>query len=173
MCFYLISLLEALFLIFNFYFPTISLISNSILGISQPGEFIFQCPIFCLFILFMGFLRQEYWSVLPFPSPVEHVLWELSTMTCPSWVALHGMARSFHWVKEVFRSCTTKPSRKDFEHNLTVMQKEHQCTVFCPFFGTVFLWDYNENWPFPVLWPLLSLPDLLVYWVQYFISTIF
>jgi len=50
---------------------------------------------FCLFILFMGFSRQEYWSGLPFPSPVEHVLSDLSTMTCPSWVALHGMAHSF------------------------------------------------------------------------------
>ena len=25
---------------------------------------------FCLFILFMGFSRQEYWSGLPFPSPM-------------------------------------------------------------------------------------------------------
>ena len=48
-----------------------------------------------LFILFMGFSRQEYWSGLPFPSPVDHVLSELSTMTCPSWVALQGMAHSF------------------------------------------------------------------------------
>ena len=50
---------------------------------------------FCLFILFMGFSRQEYWIGLPFPSPVGHVLSELSTMTHPSWVALHGMAHSF------------------------------------------------------------------------------
>ena len=50
---------------------------------------------FCLFILFMGFWRQEYWSGLRFPSPVAHVLSELSTMTCLSWVALHGMAHSF------------------------------------------------------------------------------
>ena len=28
-------------------------------------------------------------------SPVDHVLSELSTMTCPSWVALHVMAHSF------------------------------------------------------------------------------
>ena len=48
-----------------------------------------------LFILFMGFSRQEYWSGLPFPSPVDHVLSELSTMTRPSWVALHGMVHSF------------------------------------------------------------------------------
>ena len=50
---------------------------------------------FCHFILFMGFSRQNYWSGLPFPSPVDHILSELSTMTCPSWVALHGMAHSF------------------------------------------------------------------------------
>ena len=46
-------------------------------------------------ILFMGFSRQEYWSGLPFTSPVDHILSELSTMTHPSWVALHGMAHSF------------------------------------------------------------------------------
>ena len=28
----------------------------------------------------MGFSRQEYWSGLPFPSPVDHILSELSTM---------------------------------------------------------------------------------------------
>ena len=50
---------------------------------------------FCLFILFMGFSRQEYRSGLPFPSPVDHVLSELSTTTCSCWVALHGMAHSF------------------------------------------------------------------------------
>ena len=50
---------------------------------------------FCLFMLFIGFSRQEYWSALPFPSPVDHILSELSTTTHPSWVALHGMAHSF------------------------------------------------------------------------------
>ena len=50
---------------------------------------------FCHFILFMGFSRQDYWSGLPFPSPVDHVLSKLSTMTHPSWVALHCMAHSF------------------------------------------------------------------------------
>ena len=35
----------------------------------------------------MGFSRQEYWSGLPFPSPVDHILSDLFTMTCPSWVA--------------------------------------------------------------------------------------
>ena len=50
---------------------------------------------FCLFILFMGFSRQEYWSGLPFPSPVDHVSSELSTMSCLSWVVLHSIAHSF------------------------------------------------------------------------------
>ena len=36
-----------------------------------------------------------------------------------------------------------------------------------------FLWNWNENWPFPVLWPLLSFPNLLAYWVQHLYSIIF
>ena len=32
---------------------------------------------------------------MPFPPPVDHILSELSAMTCPSWVALHSMACSF------------------------------------------------------------------------------
>ena len=43
----------------------------------------------------MGFSRQEYWSGLPLPSPLDHVLSELFTMTCLSWVALYGMAHSY------------------------------------------------------------------------------
>ena len=43
----------------------------------------------------MGFSRQEYCSGVPFPSPVDHIPSELSTMTHLSWVALQGMARSF------------------------------------------------------------------------------
>ena len=35
----------------------------------------------------MGFSRQEYSRELPFPSPVDHILSDLSTLTCPSWVA--------------------------------------------------------------------------------------
>ena len=56
------------------------------------GSWSFSVLSFCLFILFMGFSSQEYWSGLPFPSPVDHVLSDFSTMTL---VALQGMARSF------------------------------------------------------------------------------
>ena len=55
------------------------------------GSSCFSVLSFCLFMLFMGFSRQEYWSGLPFPSPVDHVLSELSTMTRLSWVALYDM----------------------------------------------------------------------------------
>ena len=55
----------------------------------------FSVNFFCLYILFMGFSRDEYWSALQFSSPVGHVLSETSTMTSPSWVALHSMAYSF------------------------------------------------------------------------------
>ena len=59
------------------------------------GSSSFSVLSFCLFILFMGFSRKEYWSGLPFPSPVDHVLSELSITTHPSWVALHSVAHSF------------------------------------------------------------------------------
>jgi len=65
------------------------------------GSSSFNVLSFCLFILFMGFSRQEFWSGLPFPSSVDHILSELSTVTLPSWVALHGMAHSFIELDEV------------------------------------------------------------------------
>ena len=59
------------------------------------GSSSFDVLSFCLIILFMGFPRQKYWSGLPFPSPVDHVLSELSTMTRLSWVALYSTVHSF------------------------------------------------------------------------------
>ena len=59
------------------------------------GSSSFSILSFCLFVLFMGFSSQEYWSGLPFPSPVDHIFPELFTMTRLSWVALYSMAHSF------------------------------------------------------------------------------
>ena len=61
-----------------------------------------------------------------------------------------------------------KPSLKDFEYNLAGMWNECKCTVVWTFFGIVLLWEWNENWRFLVLWPLLTFPNLLTYWVQHF-----
>ena len=66
-----------------------------------------------------------------------------------------------------------KPSLKDFEHDLASMWSECSPVVVWTFFGIALLWDWIENWPFPVLWPLLSFPNLLAYWVQHFYSSIF
>ena len=63
------------------------LFSSNILHTYQPAEFIFQCPIFLPFHTVHGVLKQEYWSGLPFPSPVDHILSDISTMTHPSGVA--------------------------------------------------------------------------------------
>ena len=48
-----------------------------------------------------------------------------------------------------------KPSLKDFDHYLASMWNECNSMVVWTFFGIALLWDWNENWPFPVLWPLL------------------
>ena len=54
-----------------------------------------------------------------------------------------------------------KPGLENFEHYFTSMWDECNCVVVGTFFGIAFLRDWNENWPFPVLWPLLSFPNLL------------
>ena len=72
-----------------------SLFSSSILGTYQPGEFIFQCPIFLSFHTVHGVFKAEILKWLPFPSPVDHALSAFSTLTCPPWVALHSIAHSF------------------------------------------------------------------------------
>ena len=66
-----------------------------------------------------------------------------------------------------------KPSLENYDHYFNSMWDECNCAVVWAFFGIAFLWDWNENWPFPVLWPLLSFPHLLVYWVQHCNSIIF
>ena len=66
-----------------------------------------------------------------------------------------------------------KPGLENFEHYFTSMWDEYNCAVVWAFFGIAFLWDWNENWPFPVLWPLLSFPNLLACWVQHFHSITF
>ena len=64
------------------------------------GSSSFSILSFCLFILFVGFSRQEYWSGLPFPSPVDHILSDLSTKTRPSWVAVWAWLRFISTDKE-------------------------------------------------------------------------
>ena len=88
----LFSLLLCLFILSRVISP---LFSSSILGTYRPGEFICQCHIFLHFHTINGVLKARILKWFPFPSPVDHVLSEHSTMTNSSWMAIHGMAHSF------------------------------------------------------------------------------
>ena len=48
-----------------------------------------------------------------------------------------------------------KPGLGNFQSYFTSVWDECNCGVVWEFFGIAFLWDWNENWPFPVLWPLV------------------
>ena len=48
-----------------------------------------------------------------------------------------------------------KPSLKDLEHNLASLWNECNCMVVSTCFAIASLWNWNENWPFLVLQPLL------------------
>ena len=80
----------------------------------------------------MGFSREEYWSGLPFPSPVDHILSDLPTMTCPSWVALWA------WLSFI-------------ELNKAVVLVWLDWLVFCQYGFSVF-----------VLWCPLATPTILL-----------
>ena len=47
-----------------------------------------------------------------------------------------------------------KPGLENFEHYFARVWDEGNCAVVWAFFGIAFLWVWNANWPFPVLWPL-------------------
>ena len=66
-----------------------------------------------------------------------------------------------------------KTGLENFEHYFASVWDECNCVLVWAFFGIAFLWDWNENWPFPVLWSLLSFPNLLTFWVQHFHSITF
>ena len=66
-----------------------------------------------------------------------------------------------------------KTSLNDFEHNISSMGDECNWLVYWTFFGIALLGNWDEDWSFLVLWPLLGLPNLLTYWVQHFNSIIF
>ena len=60
-----------------------------------------------------------------------------------------------------------KPGSRTVEHYFASVWDECNCVVVWTFFGIALLWDWNENWPCLVLWPLLSFPNLLAYWMQH------
>ena len=61
---------------------------------------------------------------------------------------------------------------KDFEDYLASIWNEYNCMLVWTLFGIAFLWDWIENWSFPILWPLMSFPSA-DFKVQQFNSIIF
>ena len=61
-----------------------------------------------------------------------------------------------------------KPHLENLEHYFANIWVECNCAVVWTFFSIAFLWDWNA-----VLWPLLSFPNLLAYWMQHYHSIIF
>ena len=55
-----------------------------------------------------------------------------------------------------------KPGFKNFEHYFASVWDGWNCVKVWTFSSIAFLRDWNENWLFPVLWPLLSFPNVLV-----------
>ena len=66
-----------------------------------------------------------------------------------------------------------EPALENFKKYLTGMWDEWYCVVVWAFFGIAVLGFWSENWPFRVLWPLLSFPNYLAYWVQNFHCIVF
>ena len=62
------------------------------------------------------------------------------------------------WTSEVH--VLLKSGLENFEHYFASVWDECNCAVVWTLFS-IALWDWNENWPFPSLWPPLNFPNLL------------
>ena len=125
--------------------------------------------------LSMGCSKQEYWSgcyslfqiIIPSqgsnPGPFCFLHWQVGSLPLappgkpPNYV--YSILNNSIW--KFMAHILLKPGLENFDHYFTSMWDEYNWVVVWVFFGIAFLWDWNENWPFPVLWPLLSLPNLL------------
>ena len=78
-----------------------------------------------------------------------HGCWQFDLwFLCLFWIQLEHL--------EFFVHLLLKPSLENFEHYFASVWDEGSCAVVWAFFGIAFLLDWNENWHFPVLWPLVE-----------------
>ena len=68
--------------------------------------------------------------------------------TSGSWQFMYCWSLAWRILSITLLACETSAIVRYLEHSLAI----------------TFLWDWNENWPFLVLWPLLSFPNLLAYY---------
>ena len=129
------------------FFPGTFLLFSWSSGCSQ-FDFCFLCLFFFFLLLFFFYFTLQYCLVLKYInfSKTSLNIWKFT-------------------IYVLF-----KPGLENL--SITLLACEMHAVVWA-FFGIGFLWDWNENWSFTVLWPLLSFPNLLAYWVQHFHSIIF
>ena len=120
----------------------------------------------CQAPLSMGFSRQEYWSSCHSllqgsyqPRDQTQVFcflhWQVGSLSLvppgkpPDYV--YSILNNSTWNFMVH--VLLKPGLENFEHYFTSVWDECNHAVVWAFFDIAFLWDWKENWPFPVLWP--------------------
>ena len=89
-----------------------------------------EVDVFLELLLFLMIQRMSaIWCLVPLP------------FLNPAWTS--GSSR--------FTYCILKPDLENFEHYFASVWDECNGVVVWAFFGIAFFWDWNENWPFPVL----------------------
>ena len=105
----------------------------------------------------------------------ENVFWDSLAFSMIQWILpiwyLVPQTSLYIWKFSVH--VVLKLSLKEFEHYFASKWDECNCMIGWTFIGIAFLLDWKENWPFPALWPLLSFPNLLTYWMQHFKASFF
>ena len=85
-----------------------------------------------------------FWNSLAF----KMIQWMLAV-----WSLVPCLSKSNLTIWKFLVHVLLKPPLENFEHYFASMQNECSCPVLWTLFGTALLWDWNENWPIPVLWP--------------------
>ena len=66
-----------------------------------------------------------------------------------------------------------KPGLENFECYLANVWNDFSCAVVWTFFSITFFGGWNKSWSLPVLWPLLSFPNVLALECSTFTSSSF
>ena len=100
-CYFCYGSISSFFLEIFLHWSPVSMLSSY-----WPGEFIFQCPIFSPFHTVLGVLKARMLKWFATPFSMDHILSDLSTMTRPSWAALHGMAHHLIELARLWSMCS-------------------------------------------------------------------
>ena len=109
--------------------------------------------------VFFFFLEFSWFSM------IQQMLAVWSLVPLPFWIQVEHL--------EVHGSCTVEVWLEEFWALLCYCVRYVQLCCSFNILWHCLSWDWNENWHFPVLWPLLSFWNSQAYWVKHFYSIIF